>query len=666
MFRTFPRQYTTAVALAALVGFGAARSASAQVTPGGRVPLGLNLDINEQGYIDLLAPFARIDTAGPPLGWDGDGWPTTDFKFIVDNRYTFAWVPGAPNVDPLHYSTDISGTYRLVFTGLARLSPDSGVTVANQVYDPDSNTTTADLIFGNPPGGVLMVVSFLDTQRRPADPPNSGLTNLHLIRPGYTLGSRQVFTDLWWGSITNYAWSALRFMGVLGTNNYAIPSSPEVYPYRLQWATDRSLPWAGPLYGRSHQGIHGIPWEYVILIGNTSNTDVWINIPVNASDDYVTQLATLMCDSQFGIDPNLNIYVEYSNELWHYGFPQGPWNYQASVDEVLDGGSNLDYDGTTNRDIWRQRRIAKRTLEIGQTFRSACGDTGGRIRPVIDDANVFTPENMLQYVQDNYGPPNQFLYGISITGYYGSADRSSVDAIITGEMAASDRNAAGYVRNRAIATYWSLHLLVYEGGQDEEGHPRGPSPLDPVLPNQFGAARDPRMADVEMHDLIGNWYPSGGELYMQFAHAGRYSAYGMWGLSDDLTNQSSGKWNGIVQAMATPAPAVTAGTVLPGAIDANVGFWRAPPARFEQWLVRSDGGGTYNLIINLDKRWANNRIDVLVNNTLVESLDIARDSASSNMTDLDPILLTLDPGLSVVRLKLLSGDTNLNTLSFER
>src|SRR5215472_1942440 len=168
-----------------------------------------------------------------------------------------------------------------------------------------------------------------------------------------------------------------------------------------------------------------------------------------------------------------------------------------------------------------------------------------------------------------------------------------------GEQASSDQHVAAYLRNRTIATYWGLHSMVYEGGQDEEGNPRAPGPpIDPTLPNQFAAARDPRMADVELHDLIGNWFPSGGELYMQFAHAGRFSTYGMWGLSDDLTNQSSGKWNGIAQAMATTAPDLRAGTELPAVIAADVRFWRAPPPRFEQWLVRSDGGGIYQLVIN--------------------------------------------------------------------
>jgi hypothetical protein len=270
---------------------------------------------------------------------------------------------------------------------------------------------------------------------------------------------------------------------------------------------------------------------------------------------------------------------------------------------------------------------------------------------------------MLQYVNDVYGPPSQYFYGLAITTYYGSADKTSVDAIIAGEQAASDRNVSGYLRNRGFATYWGLHLVAYEGGQEEEGNPRAPAPFDPYLANEFGAARDPRMADVELHDLMDNWYPSGGELYMQYTLVRRFSSYGMWGITEDLTDLSSGKWNGMVQVMKSPLPAIVAGAELPATIGANVVFWRAPPAKFDQWLVRSPAGGNYQLVINLDTRWADNRIDVLVNNTLIQSLDIPRDGQSSGNTDLPPVPLSLSPGLSVVRLKLLGGDTNVNTLT---
>jgi hypothetical protein len=323
------------------------------------------------------------------------------------------------------------------------------------------------------------------------------------------------------------------------------------------------------LYGEVHPGVHGVPWEYVVLVAQLTHKDIWINIPVNASDDYVNHVAQLLKNGDAftgnqGIPAGTNVYVEYSNEMWHYGFHQGPWNNQAAQDEVAAGGSNLNYDGcNNNNDCWRFRRIAKRTVEIGNQFKSTFGDNGTRIRPVINNAFTDHDADMLKYVQDNYGTVSNYIYGISQTGYYSSADKSSVDAIIAGEEAASDTNKAGYQTSRSIADQFGIHSLVYEGGQDEEGNKSPTDPVDTTLANQFAAARDPRMQDVEVHDW-NNWISSGGELYMQFSHVGRYSTYGMWGLSEDLTDQSTGKWKGVDQIMGsvsnpTPTPTQSGG-----------------------------------------------------------------------------------------------------------
>ncbi|GCE12262.1 hypothetical protein [Tengunoibacter tsumagoiensis] len=544
-------------------------------------PLGLNIDFNEQSLVDMIQNeprFQQVDNTTTALTQDTNGWPTSDFEEIIDNRYNYAWVSGAVNIDPQKASTDISGTYKLSFTGQAVLTSadagdpsHAGTTVSNQQYNSATNTTTADVTLSNPSGGIVVDLQFTQTKRNPTDAPGTGVTNVKMIRPGYASTPNQVFTNEWLSTLTNHNWTAFRFMGALGTNDYADPATDghpysELYPYRLQWSTDRRLPNAGPLYGAAHPGVHGVPWEYVVLIAQITHKDIWINIPVNASDDYVNQVANLLKNGNSftgnqGIPSNVNVYVEYSNEMWHYGFHQGPWNNQAAQDEVAAGGSNLNYDNcNNNNDCWRFRRIAKRTLEIGNQFKTAFSDNGTRIRPVINNAFTDHDTDMLTYVNANYGTVSNSIYGISQTGYYGSADKSSVDAIINGETAASDANKAGYVTSRTIANQFGIHSLVYEGGQDEEGNKTPISPVDTTLANQFAAARDPRMQQVEVHDVVTNWFGSGGELYMQFAHVGRFSTYGMWGLSDDVNNQTTGKWKGVDQILGTsvtPTPTPT-------------------------------------------------------------------------------------------------------------
>ncbi|WP_218032106.1 discoidin domain-containing protein [Dictyobacter kobayashii] len=583
----------------------------AAAAPAGTPPLGLNVDFNEQSLVDMIQNNQRFEQVGStPLTEDNNGWPTSDFQWTEDNRYTFAWNPSATNADPLKKSTDLSGTYKLSFTGQAVLTATGddpahqATTISNQNYNASTNTTTADVTFGNPSGGLLSVITFTQTKRTGTDNPGTGVTNVKMIRPGYATNTTQVFTTPWINSINNYKWTALRFMDSLGTNNYAQPGSAEAYPYLLQWPADRMQPNEGPLYGSNHNGVHGtIPWEDVILVAQLTHKDIWINIPVNASDNYVTQLANLLKNGDAatgnqGVPSDVNVYVEYSNEMWHYGFPQGPWNLQAAQDEVKAGGTNLNYDGKTDDDTIRFRRIAKRTIEIGKQFKTAFSDNGTRIRPVINNAAVSNDVDMLQYVSDNYGAPGSVLYGIAQTGYYTSADSSSVTAILNGEKTASDNNASGYLQSRTIATYFGLHSLVYEGGQDEEG--------DTNLSNKFAAARDPGMQDVETHDLLNNWYPDGGELYMQFAHVTRYSTYGMWGLSDDLTVQNSGKWNGMVQVMNSSLPAVTAGVVPSGTVGQSVtqaetsggtDYISPSASPWKELLLRVPQSGTYSINI---------------------------------------------------------------------
>src|SRR5262249_556462 len=44
--------------------------------------------------------------------------------------------------------------------------------------------------------------------------------------------------------------------------------------------------------------------------------NMWVTLPVNAGDDYITQFATYV---QQNLDPDLKVYVEWGNEVWNGG-----------------------------------------------------------------------------------------------------------------------------------------------------------------------------------------------------------------------------------------------------------------------------------------------------------------------------------------------------------
>jgi hypothetical protein len=64
------------------------------------------------------------------------------------------------------------------------------------------------------------------------------------------------------------------------------------------------------------------PWEDMVLLANAVGADAWINIPHRASKDYIFNLATLL---KTKLRPDLNVYIEWANEVWHNGFAGGQY-----------------------------------------------------------------------------------------------------------------------------------------------------------------------------------------------------------------------------------------------------------------------------------------------------------------------------------------------------
>ena len=56
---------------------------------------------------------------------------------------------------------------------------------------------------------------------------------------------------------------------------------------------------------RTYTG-NGVAWEETIHLANLLGKDMWINIPYLATNDYITQLATLVLNT---LEPHLKVYV---------------------------------------------------------------------------------------------------------------------------------------------------------------------------------------------------------------------------------------------------------------------------------------------------------------------------------------------------------------------
>src|SRR5512135_2417294 len=240
-------------------------------------PLGLSLSTMD--FVDVMKTVRDWSPLGQSsVPRDANGWPTSDASICVfDVRVNQPWNGPDPNAVP----PDISGTYHLSFHGEAAVAGPGWdyplITVQDQTYDPTTNTTTADVVI--PKGQPFVILDFADTHRTPDSPTNTGITDVKLIQPAYAPDTTQLFNTQFLNALQPFG--ALRYMVVENTNNYPVSGDYNWSQRRLP--TDSSQT-------DSYNGKIGVAWEDAVALANASNTDMWINIPASATNDYVLQL----------------------------------------------------------------------------------------------------------------------------------------------------------------------------------------------------------------------------------------------------------------------------------------------------------------------------------------------------------------------------------------
>jgi hypothetical protein len=521
---------------------------------------------------------------------DAQGWPTSDaWTVIFDYRPTNAWnFPGQFIDDPERYQVDVFGTYLVSFNGSADMTAGGLAEVSNVVYDPSSNTTTAEVnvlraeitATNNAPG--LLILNLRNTRRTPDSAQNTGITNLRVLRPGVPRASTQILTSPILSALRPF--SVVRYMDFLETNHRIFYGTGDW----IDWADRRKV--TDATQEASGQAF-GYAWEYVALTGNLSNRDLWINIPAEASDEYIAELARLMRDR---VNPDLNLYLEYSNEVWNFGFGQYVWNKAAARDEVCDNyaapfatepactqistTSNLNMPdvsantggGRLNREeIWARRRHARRTKEIGDKFREVFCEAFGagattRIRPVLSWWAIQPQEydEMLQWLRARYGEPSRYLYGIATTAYFGVGTSIFQNPMATVEeiLAAmeADLNSSDNERQRFIdvARAFNIKAMTYESGS-ATGDVNSQFIFETNIANRIRAERSQRNGELSRSNLADHWFNllnGGGDLFMQFALVSAYNRFGSWGLTDDVTDVNRNHKYGAVAGLSGTLP----------------------------------------------------------------------------------------------------------------
>ena len=376
-------------------------------------PLGGNLSTQlaitpDHAYVDLVKAAVLKNPTGGPVAKDANGWPLADFSTLVwDGGY------GGIAVDPGVYHLSFNGPSSTQVGTYLAVQGQPKVSIVKTGFNAASGLNTYNVTV--PSGVTKLGFAFTHTAGQ--------VKNVQVIQPGYDPNNYPVFTNKYVNFLKSLHPYDLRFMDFTDTNgNPAANWSDRPTPADASFASN------------------GAPWEYVIQLANTIHTNVWINVPFHATDDYVKQLATLFKNT---LDPSLNIYLEFSNEVWNTAFEQGASNAKAALAEVQAGvrsghHSDLNYDDqpvnlkqtdtNTNEVItWADRRTARRLVQISNIFRGVwtgagqANPIGTKVRPILggQGPNLSRFTNMLTYVSKVYGAPKNFFYGIGIAPYWG-------------------------------------------------------------------------------------------------------------------------------------------------------------------------------------------------------------------------------------------------------
>ena len=379
------------------------------------------------------------------------------------------------------------------------------------------------------------------------DPNQTGnyLRDIQVLPEEYEYAQGQIFNPEFLEKVQSF--DTLRFMDWMATNN----------SQQKEWS-DRPTFQNSLFFGE----IASV--EAMVELANSTNTDPWFTLPHMATDEYVTNFAKYVKDN---LDPELQVYLEYSNEVWG-DFAQGWWVEQQGIQEFADSSEG----NFAKRLDW----YSQRTTEITQIWDEVFATDKERVIGVMgaQAANLWTGEKSLEYAwADNPLAHEQYgIDAIAIGPYFGRylgkphfqteienwIDSDDPDLALDnlfseitdgGVLANAPKAGAlqqAYDWTEAyadLAEAENLNLLTYETSQHLVG-------INGVQQNQaisdlfISANRDPRMGEI-YQDYFTTVRELGVDTLINHTDISRYNKYGSWGSLEEIAQSGSPKYNAL-------------------------------------------------------------------------------------------------------------------------
>jgi hypothetical protein len=376
------------------------------------------------------------------------------------------------------------------------------------------------------------------------DPNQTGnyIRNIHVVPIEYeTTFTTEIFNPLFLERIRPF--QVLRFMDWMGTNN----------SQQGDWAK-RPTPESATFASQ------GVALEWMLELANRLGVPPWFCMPHQATDEYMENFARLVKEK---LDPNLPVYVEFSNEVWN-------WMFEQTHYALKQGQARW---GENQGDAFMQW-YGMRTAQMSDIWKEVFADQRDRVISILSTQTAWQGlENSALdcplWAAEGHAPCYQHqIDAYAITGYFSGQlmreeQRDTVLAwmaqpdggfdpalqqIKTGALFTVEGNyndtlpglSRAFDYHHQVAQDRNLRLFAYEGGQHL------------ALPDHEAIAdffielnRRPEMYDLYT-DLLDRWQAAGGELFMNFADISQPSKWGSWGLLESVQQTSSPKYDAVV------------------------------------------------------------------------------------------------------------------------
>ncbi|GAC1440559.1 MAG: hypothetical protein NVSMB58_37660 [Terriglobales bacterium] len=506
------------------------------------------------GELNYFGPsLATLDLMKSASSWALQSQQTGDNtgeKLDLDEQ---GWVRSIPTGDVAsiglldeHAAAAPHGRYAVLYQGEGTIEGAGGTNVIESVSKP----------------GYLIVEAADDgsvrLQLTSTDPAHTGdyIRDLAVVPedlvPLYQAGN--TFNPGFLEKVENF--HTYRFMDWMETNTI-FDKSGNAVPWE-NVAKVESLDWADRPHASDAQWSHGVPVEALVDLANQAGSDVWFNMPTNASDDYVRGFASYVHDH---LSPELRIHVEYSNEVWNWGFLQSGYA-DAHASQALGPDAN-----------WMEW-YGMRAAQIGQIWHQTFGEpvTGpdGSDRVSMVYNTQFAWKGLEEYgletehwkdADGNHIRAADYFNEYAVTGYYGDLLSSDADvakikswwsdpdgghgkAMAELKDAVANYNAPLYAYHAGQAEQYGLKLVTYESGFAVVAPE--PEREDGAFTNfLIEIQRDPEIYNIEMQNYAA-FKDAGGSLYMNYLLIDTPSKFGSWGALESVTQDISPRYHALM------------------------------------------------------------------------------------------------------------------------